>query len=114
MAKLYITSAFSGSMLPEKGKLEWREVPLQEVNHLLFQMSEVHFSIGHASTASLLSNLFGVEITPKREMIKVSSGDRVLVFQLMVRLAEGQVLSLSEINQLFEQGKAKFILFSIY
>ena len=65
-------------------------------------------AIGHAGTAQLLSTLCGVPVAVNRVSITLSPGDELLVFQLLVRLEEGKVLSAQEVQQLLSQGKVEF------
>ena len=114
--KLYLTSAFSGSMLPESGMLEWKTIPLGEVKQMLKSRcdeGDCVIAIGHPSTAELLSSMLDMEITANRIPIHLNKGDEVIVFQLTTRLPEGKVLSKEEIDELVSSGKAKFMLFRI-
>jgi len=54
-------------------------------------------AIGHEATANLLSNLLEVEIKYNRISIVMQAGDIAVVFRLMTRLNEGQVLKLNEL-----------------
>ena len=114
--KVYLTSAFSGSMLPESGLLTWKTIPLDEVKHILKSRCNEDncvIAIGHPSTAELLSSMLDMEITANRVPIHLNKGDEVIVFQLTTRLPEGKVLSKEEIDELVSSGKAKFMLFKI-
>ncbi len=112
----YVASAFSLSMLnplPPTGRtLTVRPVSLEEVKNLLRE-GEYISAVGHPSTAAVMSALLGVDITPNRVSITMGPGDRALVFQLTVRLAEGQVLSQEEVLSLYEGGQASFCLVEV-
>ena len=112
MAKLFITNAFSLNMLgplPPKGlTLKVRPLALEEVKETLRSVSFTS-AVGHESTARILTTLLGVEVPLNRVAITLSPGDRVVVFQLAVRLAEGQVLSQEEVLALYQEGKASFV-----
>jgi hypothetical protein len=54
-------------------------------------------AIGHEATAILLSNILEVEIPYNRVAIAMQAGDVALVFRLLTRLSEGQVLKLNEL-----------------
>jgi hypothetical protein len=54
-------------------------------------------AIGHEATAMFLSNLLEVEIKYNRVAIVMQEGDIALVFHLLTRLSEGQVLKLNEL-----------------
>ena len=106
--KVILANAFSLSMLSKlPATLKVEEISVSEVKELLSQGFES--AIGHESTAKLLSQLLGVEVHAKRIMVTLESSTILIVFQLLERLPEGKVLSLEEIKQLVEKGKAKFI-----
>ena len=106
---LYIANAFSLSMLNKKNVLMIDEVSPEYVKELL-SINKFTSAIGHESTAQLLTQLLGVEIKAKRIAIKLNERDTVIVFQLMTRLPEGKVLSTEELQQLIQQGQAKFYM----
>jgi len=111
----FISNAFSISMispLPPQGRtVKVRPISLEEAKSLL---REGYISaVGHPSTAQVMSALLGVDIPPNRVSITLQPGDRVLVFQLSVRLAEGQVLSKEEVLDLYEKGQASFALVEV-
>jgi len=114
--KTFIANAFSISMLhplPPQGRtVRVRPVSLEEVKSLL-QEGEYISAVGHESTARVMSALLGVDIPPNRVSITLGPGDRALVFQLSVRLAEGQVLSQEEVMALYEKGQASFALVEV-
>ena len=45
--------------------------------------------------------------------ITLQVGDTLVVFQLGVRLAEGQVLSAEEVQSLYDQGLASFVVVEV-
>jgi len=111
----FISNAFSISMispLPPQGRtVKVRPISLEEAKSLL---REGYISaVGHESTARVMSALLGVDIPPNRVSITLGPGDRALVFQLSVRLAEGQVLSQEEVMALYEKGQASFALVEV-
>jgi hypothetical protein len=116
MRRTYITNAFSASMLqplPPQGRIvKVRPVGLEEAKSLLRE-GEYISAVGHESTARVMSTLLGVEVPPNRVSITMGPGDRALVFQLSVRLAEGQVLSREEVEALYNEGKAFFCLVEV-
>jgi hypothetical protein len=113
---LYLANAFSISMIsplpPEGRTVKVRPVSLEEAKALL-QEGEWTSAVGHPSTAQVMSTLLGVEVPPNRVAIRLGPGDRVLVFQLSVRLAEGQVLSQEEVLALYEGGQASFVVVEV-
>ncbi len=85
MKKLYISNAFSLSMLNREGT--WRglqPVELSEVPDLialLEEQLEVVSCIGHASTAAILSSLLGRDLPVQRVSVKLEETDVLLVGQ---------------------------------
>jgi len=111
---MYISNAFSLGMLsptPDGLTLRVRPIILEEVLDLL----EDGFTsaVGHPSTAQVLSTLLGLSVEANRVAIKMSRGDRLIVFQLGVRLEEGRILNEEEVMALYEQGLASFWLVEV-
>ncbi len=116
MAKVYLCNAFSLSMIsplpPEGRTIKVRPLTLEEVKSLLRE-GEYISAVGHPATAEVMSALLGVEVPPNRVSITLSPGDRIIVFQLTIRLAEGQVLSQNEVLSLYQEGKASFAIVEV-
>ena len=112
--KIYLSNAFSLNMLnlnpevPASVRLFVRPISLNQVKSLL----ELGFesAVGHQATAESITNLLGIEVPINRTAIKLQSGDILIVFQLGVRLAEGQVLSKEEVFELYNKGQASFVM----
>jgi hypothetical protein len=115
MGQLFISNAFSLSMLhplPPTGRtIRVRPVSLEEVKSLL--QGGFISAVGHESTAGIISLLVGMEVPTNRIAIRLSHGDRLIVFQLGIRLAEGQVLSQDEVLALYNEGKASFAIVEV-
>ncbi len=111
--KIYLSNAFSLNMLsfnpnvPAPVRLFVSPISLNQVKSLL----ELGFesAVGHQSTAEILTKLLGIEVPANRTAIKLQSGDILIVFQLGIRLAEGQVLSREEVLDLSNKGQASFV-----
>ncbi len=116
MSRLFITNAFSINMLgeiPPAGlTLKVRPMTLQEVKGVL-QSTSFTSAVGHSSTAEMLTLLTGVEIPANRVAVTLSPKDRVIVFQLRVRLEEGRILNKEEVESLYKQGLASFCLVEV-
>ncbi len=115
--KMYVSNAFSlnmlGQPLPQQGRtIKVRPISLEEVKNLLRE-GEYISAVGHPATAEVMSALLGVEVPPNRVSITLSPGDRVVIFQLAVRLGEGQVLTAEEVLALYQEGKASFALVEV-
>jgi hypothetical protein len=115
--KIYLSNAFSLNMLnlnpeiPTPVRLFVRPIDLKRVKSL-FELG-FESAVGHQSTAEILSNLLGIEVPANRTAIKLQLGDILIVFQLGVRLAEGQVLSKKEVLDLYEKGQESFIMVEV-
>lgn len=72
-------------------------VPLEAVLNAL-RNTELVSGIGHEGTAMLLSTLLKRQIPLSRTRVKMTVGDRALVFRLLDRLPEGRVLSAEELS----------------
>jgi len=113
--KVYLSNAFSLSMLnlnnPAPARLFVRPVGLEGVKSLL----ELGFesAVGHQSTAEILTKLLSIEVPTNRVTIKLEVGDTLIVFQLGIRLQEGQVLSKEEVLDLYNKGQASFVMVEV-
>jgi len=118
MSKLYLANAFSLNMLgalpPEGLNLRVRPISLEEVKEILRSVSFTFTSaVGHESTARILTTLLGVEVPLNRVAISLSPSDKLIVFQIKMRLEEGRILSEEEVRSLYEQGLASFVLVEV-
>ena len=106
--RIILANAFSLSMLSKLPALiRVEEISVSEVKQLLAHGFES--AIGHESTAKLLSQLLGVEVPVKRVMVTLEQSTTLIVFQLLERLPEGKILSETELKELIQKGKAKFL-----
>ena len=71
-------------------------------------------AIGHESTVSLINTLCSTNIKVNRIAIKAKPGDQIYIFTVMVRLEEGKILSTQEIQQMYNEGKIKFVRARVY
>ena len=92
--------------------LRVREVSLSEAREMINDRTFTS-AVGHESTAQVLSTLLGVEVPPNRIAISLKKGDGLLVFQLLVRLEEGRVLTSEEVEALVREGKVKLYLVEV-
>jgi len=115
MSKVYLVNAFSLNMLgalPPAGRtIKVRPIILEEVKSLLQEGFES--AVGHQTTADVLSTLLGLPVEARRVAITIRAGDALVVFQLGVRLQEGQILSEEEVLSLYREGKASFVLVEV-
>ena len=76
------------------------EGPLTLAAARQFPLQPVHSAIGHAGTARFLSRPLGLDVTRRREAIRMQPGDQALVFRLLERLPEGTVLDTEAVADL--------------
>jgi len=96
---LYLTSSFSLGMLEWTIKyiLEIQPLSLDEVKKIVQEKPFIS-AVGHDATARLLTNLLETLVPFNRRPITLKDGDEVIVFQILTRLPEGAVLTLSELK----------------
>ena len=70
---IYLANAFSLNMLPGEAKLEVKEADVERVKEML--SSGFRSVVGHASTASVLSALLGLDVEVRREQVKLQKND---------------------------------------
>jgi len=110
---LYIANTFTLGMLKNsQGVFKYRTITLDEARDLV-QNNAFVSCVGHQATAELLTTLLETEIYYNRIQISVAPNDQILVCQLLVRLEEGKILTLQEMNELYAQGKIAFILVDV-
>lgn len=83
-------------ILTEYGKYDFRNAELPVVRALLAQ-GNFTSAIGHEGTATLMTQLTGVQIPVNRVAIKMQPGDIAVVFRMLTRLPEGKVLTQEEL-----------------
>ena len=101
MNKIYLSNAFSVSMLPTNDKehlIKIEEITLEEVKTLI--NDGFISAVGHEPTAQLLSEMLGISVSPNRIQVKLEKGDVLVIYQLLQRLPEGKVLNKEELLQL--------------
>ena len=105
---VFLANAFSVNMLSQlPAVVKFEEISLEEAKRILANGFES--AVGHQGTSQLLSQLLGIQVPTVRRELKLSKGQTVIIFQLLVRLQEGQVLSAEEVQKLYSEGKVKFI-----
>jgi len=100
---LYISNAFSLGMLKHsQAHLEVSSIGL-DLAKVIVREEPWTSSVGHEATASIMTRLLGVYIPVHRTSVKLEPGDRLLVFQLKIRLPEGKILSEPELQELIDK-----------
>jgi hypothetical protein len=84
-------------ILTNFGVYRYKEISIVEAQKILKENSFVS-AIGHESTAVFLSELLQSDIKANRVSITMQQGDKAIIFQLLTRLKEGQILSINELS----------------
>jgi hypothetical protein len=91
-------------VLTDWGEYSFRKLGEEEAVALLREEPFVS-AVGHEATAHFLSWLTGISIPVNRVAIKMSEGDKAIVFRILMRLPEGKVLTEEELEMVsFEFG----------
>lgn len=108
---IYLTNAISIGMFVDAVpvSLEIEEISVERVKAVLSK-TRFESAVGHQGTADVLTKILDIEVKFERKQISATSGDLLIVFQLLERLPEGAVLSKEEVEDLVNRGKAKFYL----
>ena len=100
MPSLYVLNT---PILTEYGSYDFRKSDLSEVQALL--QKDFLSAVGHEGTATLMTQLTGVQIPVNRVAIRMQPGDIAVIFRVLTRLPEGKVLSDEELSKVpFEFG----------
>jgi len=83
-------------VLTDFGSYKYKKITTSQAKKILKNSTFVS-AIGHEATAMFLSNILEVEIQYNRVAIVMQEGDIGIVFKLLTRLNEGQVLKLNEL-----------------
>ena len=94
---VYVSNAFSLSMLTPPTTVKVLEVSGDDVKDIL--KDSFVSAVGHEATAKIISTQLNIQVPVNRISIKLTSGDVLVVFQLLVRLPEGKILSEDEMKQ---------------
>jgi len=86
----------NGPILTNFGLFRYRRITILQAKKILKNSTFIS-AVGHEATAMLLSDLLEAEIKYNRVAIVMQEGDMAVVFHLLARLEEGQVLSIEEL-----------------
>ena len=101
---IYIANSFSLGMLKHpNAMLRVRGINASEVKALLKENAFIS-SVGHESTAQIITKLTGIYVPFQRNSIYLGAGDKVIVFQLRLRLPEKKLLSEFELQEIIDKG----------
>jgi len=97
---IYMSSAFSLNMLSTLPfRVEITEIAISDVHDIL-DSEDVTFRIGHESTAQVLSEALGLSVAADRRPVEIKDGDFLVVAQVTVRPAEGQIYTSKELESI--------------
>ena len=112
--KLYLTNAFSLNMLEDNNcYIAVKKISLKEAKDLLLKKGFQSY-ISHESTATILTKLLKTEVKFRRDPLTLNDGDELIVFQLKVRLKEGQVLGREELESLIKNDRFAFLHVKVF
>ncbi|AHF96814.1 MAG: STIV orfB116 family protein [Desulfurella sp.] len=86
----------NGPILTDFGLYRYKKISILQAKKILKENKFVS-AIGHEATAIFLSELLELDIKYNRIAIKMKQGDLAIVFHLLTRLKEGQVLNIKEL-----------------
>jgi hypothetical protein len=69
-------------------------------------------AVGHEATARFLSRILGLEVRPSREAVFLHEGDVAIAIQFGERM-QGAELGEDEVEELFREGKARFLKITV-
>ncbi len=92
-------AVLNGAVITNLGAYVAFPIPLESARLLAHSM-EIESFIGHESTAKTLSKLLKRPIEYRREELNQNVGQMALVFKLMKRAPEGQVLTKKELEEI--------------
>jgi Holliday junction resolvasome RuvABC ATP-dependent DNA helicase subunit len=93
---VYISNAFSLSMLTPPTTIKVVEVSAEDVKNVLAH--GFTSAVGHEATAQVISAQLGVQVPTNRISIQIKPSDTLVVFQLLTRLPEGKILGVDEMK----------------
>jgi len=94
---VYISNAFSLSMLTPPTTIKVVEASVEDVKNILTR--GFTSAVGHDATSQIISVQTGIQVPTNRINIKLSAGDVLIVYQLLTRLPEGKILGVDEMRQ---------------
>ena len=104
---VYVSNAFSLSMLTPPTTVKVLEVRLEDVKDIL--KDGFTSAVGHEATSQVISVQLGIQVPTNRISIKLSAGDVLIVYQLLTRLPEGKILSEDEMKQVAAKWYVCFV-----
>ena len=115
--QIYLTNSFTPAMLMSmQSTVQFDEISKEEFCNAVSNDINANAinAIGHESTVSLINSICNTNLKVNRIAIKAKPGDQIYIFTVMVRLEEGKILSTQEIQQMYNEGKIKFVRARVY
>lgn len=99
---IILCNVFTSSMLDPNCSHALQFEPLSiEAACSILQYSQFQQAVGHPATCDVLSSRLGLQVHPSRKNVRLASDDVLIVAQVVVpRLAEGEVLSVAQVEAL--------------
>jgi len=95
----YISNAFSIGMLSSNDSIvRIKNLELEKVKEILSR--GFISAVGHKATADVITQMVGIDIPTNRVEIKLTTSDKLVVFQILTRLPEGVILSKEEVDKI--------------
>jgi len=104
---VYISNAFSLSMISAPTTVKVLEANTENVKDIL--KDGFTSAVGHEATAQVITTQLGIQVPTNRISVKMVPGDVLIVFQLLVRLPEGKILSQDEMKQVAAKWYVCFV-----
>lgn len=92
---------YNTSILPNAGLYSLEDISVEQAKNLLKNNAyQFTSSIGHESTAKIMTDILGFPIEVNRINASLEVGDSALVFKLNGRPPEGKILTLDDIEDI--------------
>lgn len=95
----YPIALLNTSIVTADGAYTLETISLEKAREII-NGKEIISAIGHESTAQILSELLGIEVSVNRIFFEQQSGQYALVFKLNGRPPEGKILSREELEEI--------------
>jgi len=95
---LYLLNGITSSML-EGNLVVIRKISANEARRIISK-NRFFSAIGHKGNAELMTKILGIKVDYNRVMVKLFPFDKAIVFQPIIRLPEGAVLTAEELAKI--------------
>lgn len=87
------------SIITVYGSFRYEPISLEQAKDLV-NSNELDSAVGHTSTAQVMTELLGTEVSVNRQTFQQQLGQQALVFKMNGRPPEGVILSRDEIEEM--------------